>query len=103
MISASPAPCWRGQLAMYLPRGGREVYSRLLNFASTLGPFQPSRRSASERDGLSGCLLAHRSTLSFTVVGIVRAGAAYVPIDINHPAERRARILSDAARNTPTT
>ncbi|MBL8748438.1 MAG: amino acid adenylation domain-containing protein, partial [Planctomycetes bacterium] len=30
------------------------------------------------------------------VVGVVRAGAAYVPLDLSHPSERRAGMLADA-------
>ncbi len=30
------------------------------------------------------------------VVGVVRAGAAYVPLDLSHPGERRAGMLADA-------
>ena len=45
---------------------------------------------------LVGIALPRSAELVVAVVGIIRAGAAYVPIDVNQPAARRALILSDA-------
>ena len=52
-------------------------------------------RGIGPRD-LVAIALPRSAELIVAVVGIVRAGAAYVPIDVNQPAERRALILSDA-------
>ncbi len=52
-------------------------------------------RGAGPRD-LVGIALPRSAELVVAVVGVVRAGAAYVPVDLNNPAERRALILSDA-------
>ena len=45
---------------------------------------------------LVGILLPRSADLVVAVAGVVRAGAAYLPIDRSHPAERRSLILSDA-------
>ena len=52
-------------------------------------------REIGPRD-LVGIALPRSAELVVAVVGIVRAGAAYVPIDLNQPVERRSLILSDA-------
>ena len=45
---------------------------------------------------LVGVALPRSAELVVALVGIVRAGAAYVPVDLSQPAERRNLILSDA-------
>jgi amino acid adenylation domain-containing protein len=45
---------------------------------------------------LVGVILPRSADLVVAVIGIVLSGAAYVPVDITEPAERRARILADA-------
>jgi amino acid adenylation domain-containing protein len=43
-----------------------------------------------------GIALPRSAEMVMAVVGIVRSGAAYVPVDLAHPKERRALILADA-------
>ncbi len=45
---------------------------------------------------LVGVALPRSAELVIAVVGVCRAGAAYVPIDLAHPAQRRALILADS-------
>jgi pristinamycin I synthase-2 len=72
----------------------RMSYRQLLLRADALaGELQA--RGIGPRD-LVGVALPRSAELVVTVVGVVRAGAAYVPIDLNQPAERRALILTDA-------
>ena len=49
-----------------------------------------------EPGDLVGVALQRSAELVVAVVGIVRAGAAYVPIDLNQPSARRGLILADA-------
>ena len=69
-------------------------YRELLLRADALAR-ELAAREIGPRD-LVGVALPRSAELVIAVVGIVRAGAGYVPIDLNHPAERRAFILSDA-------
>jgi len=43
-----------------------------------------------------GVALPRSAEMVMAVVGIVRSGAAYVPLDLSHPPDRRAMILADA-------
>jgi non-ribosomal peptide synthetase component F len=72
----------------------RMSYRKLLLRADALAR-ELKARSISPRD-LVGVALPRPAELVVAVVGVLRAGAAYVPIDVNHPAARRALILSDA-------
>ncbi|MCM0036503.1 MAG: amino acid adenylation domain-containing protein [Burkholderiaceae bacterium] len=47
-------------------------------------------------DDIVGVLLARTPELLVSLVGIMRAGAAYLPIDINYPAERVVYLLTDS-------
>ena len=47
-------------------------------------------------DDVVGVLLARTPELLISLVGIMRAGAAYLPIDINYPAERVVFLLTDS-------
>ncbi|GAA1402542.1 hypothetical protein GCM10009613_62700 [Pseudonocardia kongjuensis] len=44
-----------------------------------------------------GLYLPRSAELVAAVLGVLRSGAAYVPLDPNHPAERTAAILADTA------
>src|SRR6516162_10250491 len=72
----------------------RMSYRELLLRADALAR-ELEARGIGPRD-LVGVALPRSAELVVAVVGVVRAGAAYVPIDVNHPAARRALILSDA-------
>ncbi len=48
------------------------------------------------RESRVGVLLERSTELVVLLVGIVKAGAAYVPVDPGYPAERIAHILADA-------
>jgi len=72
----------------------RMSYRELLLRADALARELEARRIG-PRD-LVGIALPRSAELVVAVIGIVRAGAAYVPIDLNQPPERRALIVSDA-------
>ncbi len=72
----------------------RMSYRELLLRADALAR-ELEARGIGPRDRV-GVALPRSAELIVAVVGIVRAGAAYVPIDLNHPAQRRAVILSNA-------
>ena len=72
----------------------RMSYRELLLRADALAR-ELEARGIGPRDRV-GVALPRSAELIVAVVEIMRAGAAYVPIDLNHPAERRAVILSNA-------
>ena len=81
--------------AIAIVDGRRQLsYRELLLRADALAR-ELEARGIGPRD-LVGIALPRSAELVIAVVGIVRAGAAYVPIDLNQPVERRALILSDA-------
>jgi amino acid adenylation domain-containing protein len=81
--------------AVAIVDGQRRIsYRELLLRADALAR-ELEARGIGPRD-LVGVALPRSAELVVAVVGVVRAGAAYVPIDLNQPAERRALILSDA-------
>jgi amino acid adenylation domain-containing protein/non-ribosomal peptide synthase protein (TIGR01720 family) len=47
-------------------------------------------------DDVVGVLLARTPELLISLVGIMRAGAAYLPVDISYPAERVVFLLTDS-------
>lgn len=88
-VSARPeAPCstYLGRTLSYAEVG---VLSR--KFAKLLieRGVQPGSRVA--------VCIAHDETLPAVLLGVMRAGAAYVPIDPSYPAERVASMIEDAA------
>ena len=75
--------------------GARRIsYRELLERADAIAA-ELQARGIGPRN-LVGVALPRSIDLVVAVVGVTRAGAAYVPIDLSHPAERRALILSDA-------
>jgi amino acid adenylation domain-containing protein len=75
-------------------RHRRMSYRELLLRADALAR-ELEERGIGPRD-LVGVVLPRSAELVVAVVGVARAGAAYVPIDLNNPVGRRTLILSDA-------
>jgi len=84
----------RGDAIAIVDGQRRMSYRELLLRADALAR-ELEARGIGPRD-LVGVALPRSAELVVAVVGVVRAGAAYVPIDLNQPAARRALILSDA-------
>lgn len=68
----------------------RELNQRSNQVAHYLGVLKPST------EALVGVCLERSLDLLIVLLGILKAGAAYVPLDPNHPKERLALIMSDA-------
>lgn len=51
---------------------------------------------AAGRPGAVALLLAHDAPVAAAILGVLKAGGFYVPLDPGHPAERNALIASDA-------
>lgn len=54
-------------------------------------------------EGLVGVLLPRGLDLVVALLGIWKAGAAYVPLDTTHPADRVRRLLSDTGASVVVT
>ncbi|MEL6102759.1 MAG: amino acid adenylation domain-containing protein [Pseudomonadota bacterium] len=68
----------------------RELARRALDIADEL-----TAKGAQRGDRVA--VLMHRGPeLIAAIMGVLRAGCAYVPIDVDHPADRQAYILSDS-------
>jgi amino acid adenylation domain-containing protein len=81
--------------AIALVDGARRIsYRELLARADALAAELHARGLGS--NDLVGVALPRSAELVIAIAGIVRAGAAYLPLDLAQPAERRALILSDA-------
>ncbi|MBK7644928.1 MAG: amino acid adenylation domain-containing protein [Planctomycetes bacterium] len=72
----------------------RITYRELLARADVLAAELQARGLG--RNDLVGVALPRSAELVIAIAGIVRAGAAYLPLDLAHPAERRGLILADA-------
>jgi natural product biosynthesis luciferase-like monooxygenase protein/amino acid adenylation domain-containing protein/non-ribosomal peptide synthase protein (TIGR01720 family) len=48
-------------------------------------------------DDLAGVMMDRSVWAIVSILGILKAGAAYVPIDINYPADRKSYIINDTA------
>ncbi len=81
--------------AVALVDGARRItYAELLARGDRLAAELQARGIGA--NDLVGVALPRSAELVIAIAGIVRAGAAYLPIDLAQPAERRALILSDA-------
>ncbi len=76
--------------------GGQEVtYAELDRRANRLAHWLRGRGAGPER---TVAVCAERSVeLVVALLGVLKSGAAYVPVDPDHPARRRAFMLDDAA------
>ncbi|MFE3602201.1 amino acid adenylation domain-containing protein [Streptomyces sp. NPDC059142] len=79
-----------------LEQDGRQVtYGELDGLAEAVAG---ALRAASVRPGDFVAVAVRRSpAMVAAVLGVLKAGAAYVPLDLDHPAERLAMILEDTA------
>ena len=83
------------ETSIALVDGTRRIsYQELLARADLLAAELQARGIG--RNDLVGVALPRSAELVIAIAGIVRAGAAYLPLDLAHPAERRGMILSDA-------
>ncbi|MFC9429739.1 amino acid adenylation domain-containing protein [Streptomyces sp. NPDC056987] len=75
--------------------GRRVTYGELDRLAEAVAH---ALREASVRPGDFVAVAVRRSpAMVAAVLGVLKAGAAYVPLDLDHPAERLAMILEDTA------
>ncbi|WP_179230459.1 non-ribosomal peptide synthetase [Streptomyces sp. CS227] len=75
--------------------GRRMTYGELDSLAEAVAH---ALRVASVRPGDFVAVAVRRSpAMVAAVLGVLKAGAAYVPLDLDHPAERLAMILEDTA------
>lgn len=70
------------------------TYAELNNKANQLAQYLLDNVSI-QRNDLIGVLLGHYETALIAVLGILKAGAAYVPIDPHYPRERILYMLED--------
>ncbi|MFH8993364.1 amino acid adenylation domain-containing protein, partial [Streptomyces sp. NPDC017940] len=70
-------------------------YAELNARANRLARFLISRGVGPE--GLVALMLPRSPELLVTMLAVLKAGAAYVPVDLKYPAERIAYVLADAA------
>ncbi|MEV0918988.1 amino acid adenylation domain-containing protein [Streptomyces sp. NPDC049967] len=76
--------------------GGEELTYRELHASATAFAARLGARGLGAGD-LVGVLLPRSVDQLVAVLGVLTAGAAYLPLDTDHPAERLALILGDAA------
>ena len=89
--SAARAP---DRIAVVGPDGGTLTYRALSEQADRVAGFL---RAAGVARGDRVALLLPKGTASLTVIfGVLKAGAAYVPIDWSGPGERNGRILAES-------
>ena len=70
-------------------------YAALNRRANQLAHFLRQRHAVGRGD-IVGCCFAPGIELMVAILGAIKAGAAYVPMDANYPQERLAYILSDS-------
>ncbi|RFM33509.1 non-ribosomal peptide synthetase [Chitinophaga silvisoli] len=76
----------------------RFTYAELNKWSNRLSDYL-RRKYAVGKGDLVGIKLERSEWIIIAVLGILKAGAAYVPIDTEYPAERVADMLSDCASN----
>jgi L-proline---[L-prolyl-carrier protein] ligase len=88
--SASRFP---GRVAVVEPDGRSTTYAELNHQADGLAAFLASR--GVQRGDRVGVVLPKSTSALVSFFAIMKAGAAYVPVDFGAPAERTRRILAD--------
>jgi amino acid adenylation domain-containing protein len=81
------APAWRGD-------GWSLTYAELDELSGRLA--RHLRRRGAGPEVLIGIFLERSAELPVALLGVLRAGAAYLPLDTAHPIERRSFVLEDA-------
>jgi bacitracin synthase 3 len=75
--------------------GGTLNYKELKTASERMAAYLREARSVRPGD-IVGVMLEREEALIVSVFGVLRAGAAYLPLDPHAPAERNNRILADA-------
>ncbi len=73
------------------------TYDELNRKANQLAHFLRARNI--KQDNLVGVAVERSPQMLMALLGILKAGAAYVPLDINYPAERLQYMIEDAGLN----
>ena len=87
------ARSWPDRTAVVDPDGSSLTYRELNARSDALAAFLVSR--GVERGERVGVVLPKSAAAVVSLFGIMKAGAAYVPVDFTAPAERGRRILTD--------
>ncbi|MER5425189.1 non-ribosomal peptide synthetase/MFS transporter [Streptosporangium roseum] len=88
--------------AVAVVAGGTSLtYAELERRANQLGHLL-RRRGVGPDDRVAICL-EQSAELAVAVLGVLKAGAAYLPLDPDHPADRLAYVLSDAGARAVVT
>ncbi|GMN04614.1 hypothetical protein MTsPCn5_00020 [Croceitalea sp. MTPC5] len=76
-------------------KGKKLSYRELNQKANQLGLFLRAKYKV-RPDDLIGVMMHRSEWYIISILGILKSGAGYVPIDIRHPSERIAHIINDA-------
>lgn len=82
---SSVALCWKGDTC---------TYQMLLEKAADVSSYLNSQNFA--RNALVGVMLENKIEAVYTMLGILQAGLAYVPLDPSYPSDRLIYIANDA-------
>ncbi|GAA2070511.1 hypothetical protein GCM10009780_01580 [Actinomadura alba] len=81
--------------------GERVTYAELDRRAETLA--ERLRASGAGPEAVVAVAVPRSAELIVALLGVLKAGAAYLPIDVDHPADRVAFMLSDSAASIAVT
>src|SRR5215467_5537014 len=84
---------WPDRPAVVDPLGARITFGELNRDADALAAYLAAQGVA--KGDRVGMVLPKSIASVISLFGIMKAGAAYVPVDVNAPAERAKRILTD--------
>jgi amino acid adenylation domain-containing protein len=76
--------------------GSELTYGQLNDKANQLAHYL-RRQHGIERESMVGLMVERSEWMIVGILGILKAGAAYVPVDPEHPADRKTYLLNDAA------